>query len=62
MHLSQHRQLVVRQRGDELILKLAPDIEEHFQDLWTKLPKVKGTKSDEDLKATSREAWSKKQV
>ena len=62
LHLSRHRQLVVRQRGDELILKPVPDVEEHFQELWAKLPSVKGTRTDEELKTTTRDAWSQKQA
>lgn len=62
MNLSQHRQLLVQQRGDELVLKPVPDIEDHFQSLWAALPKVKGTRTDEALKVTTREAWTKKVV
>jgi bifunctional DNA-binding transcriptional regulator/antitoxin component of YhaV-PrlF toxin-antitoxin module len=64
LHLAKHRRLTIRQRGDELVLKPEPelDVEDHFRKLWAQLPKVKGTKTDEQLKKTTREAWARKKI
>ncbi|MGH7196099.1 MAG: hypothetical protein ACREGA_04990 [Candidatus Saccharimonadales bacterium] len=66
MRLGKNRRLSVCQRGNKLVLEPEPeiDIDEHFRKLWTQLPKIKGTKTDEELEQAIRDsvadAWDEK--
>ena len=60
LHLNKHRRLTIKQRGDELVLKVEPDLEERLHDVWAQLPAFTGTKTNEELKRTTHEAWSNK--
>jgi len=60
LKLNQYRRLTIRRHGDELILKAQPDLEEQLSMIWEQLPKFSGTKDDEELKETTREAWRDK--
>ena len=60
--LNKHRRLTIRKRGDELILKAQPDLEEQLSIIWSQLPKFSGTKNDTELKATTTEAWANKNL
>jgi len=59
---NKHRRLTIRKRGDELILKAQPDLEEQLSDIWNQLPGFSGTKTDAELKATTAEAWKNKSL
>ena len=62
LKLAKHRQLSIRRRGDELVLKPEPTLEEDLQELWATLPPFKGTRSDKELKHAIREVFTRKKV
>ena len=62
LQLNRQRRLTLRRRGDELILKALPDLEEQLSSIWEQLPSAPGTKDNHELKATSEEAWEHKIV
>ena len=55
-----HRRLTIRKRGDELVLKVQPDLEEQLSTIWKRLPEFSGTENDAKLKATTTKAWGNK--
>ena len=57
LKLDKSRRLTIRKRGDELILKAQPNLEEKLSDIWKQLPEFNGTKTDAELKVTTTEAW-----
>lgn len=62
LQLGKHRRLTIRKRGDELILKTQPDLEEHLSTIWRQLPEFSGTKDETELKVTTAEAWKNKNL
>ena len=56
MQLSTHRRLNLRKRGNELILKAEPELNDQLQKIWAQLPHFQGTTTDEELKHTTKEA------
>ena len=62
MQLNTHRRLSIRKRGDELILKAEPALEDKLGKIWGQLPSFPGTVTDEKLESTTKEAWSSKKL
>jgi AbrB family looped-hinge helix DNA binding protein len=62
MQLNTHRRLSIRKRGNELILRPEPDLEDKLEEIWEQLPSFPGTATDEILKSTTKEAWSRKKL
>lgn len=62
MKLNTHRRLSIRKRGDELILRPEPALEDKLGKIWEQLPAFPGTATDEILKSTTKEAWSSKKL
>lgn len=65
--LGKSRRLTIRLRGDELVLKPQPTLQEHMKPVWDEMAKhVKRPLSDEELKQAIRKsvahgAWRKEQ-
>jgi bifunctional DNA-binding transcriptional regulator/antitoxin component of YhaV-PrlF toxin-antitoxin module len=62
LQFNKYRQLTIRKRGDELILKAQPGLEEQLSSIWKQLPKFSGTKNDAELKSTTVTAWKNKNL
>jgi len=62
LKLTKRRRLTIRQRGGELILTPEPELEERLKVIWRQLPPFQGTRTDEELKKTAREAWARKKI
>jgi bifunctional DNA-binding transcriptional regulator/antitoxin component of YhaV-PrlF toxin-antitoxin module len=62
MRLAKHRQLSIRRRGNELILRPEPALADFLPTVWKQLPPFKGTKNDAELKQTTKDAWENKSL
>jgi len=61
MQLKNRRRLSIRRRGDELILVAEPELKDKLQNIWDQLPSFQGTSNDDELKNTTKEAWTNKE-
>lgn len=62
LKLEKNRQLKLTENKGKLELTPQPSLEERMQKFWQSLPAFEGTKTDEELKRTSSEAWANKEV
>jgi bifunctional DNA-binding transcriptional regulator/antitoxin component of YhaV-PrlF toxin-antitoxin module len=61
LHLAKSRRMSIRQRGDELILKPEPTLEDRMLPVWEEVAKyVKRPVSDKELKRAARSIAAKR--
>ncbi len=62
LKLTKNRQLKITAKNGKLVLRPEPSLRQRLERHWQTLPSFQGTKTDEELKRTSREAWANKKV